>query len=63
MIDGVHWATDRGFVSMVDEGVKITVCALNAEQRGVAEVPQVDWGSQYILAQIVAHADEFVSFT
>ncbi len=60
MIDGVEWAQDDPFVSLVDAGAKISVCALNAEQRGVAEVPRVEWASQYTLAQIVAHCDEFV---
>ena len=72
MDDGVY-AVKRGtrtpvadeLASLVEGGVVVALCALNAEQRGVTKdeaVPGVLFGSQYDLAQLIDSADRFVSF-
>jgi len=44
------------------QGVKLAICAYNAEQRGVGRVEGVVWGSQYDWAHIVHDADRVVVF-
>lgn len=43
-------------------GAHLTICAYNAEQRGVGRVEGVVWGSQYDWAHIVHDADRVVVF-
>jgi sulfur relay (sulfurtransferase) complex TusBCD TusD component (DsrE family) len=72
MDDGVY-AVKRGkrtpladeLASLVEGGATASLCALNAEQRGVAKdeaAPGVVFGSQYDLAQLIDSADRFLSF-
>lgn len=62
MCDGVHNLNDDRFMSLIEKGVQVAVCAHNAEQRHVAQKEKVVWGSQYDLAGIVEESDRFLAF-
>ncbi len=62
MYDGVYNIHKNEFLELVDRGVNIAVCALNAEQRDVGRVEGVLFGSQYDHACIASEVDRFISF-
>ena len=62
MYDGVYNVNKKEFADLVDKGVDIAICAFNAEQRKVAKVDGILFGSQYDHACIASDVDRFVSF-
>jgi len=62
MYDGVYNVNKKEFAELVDKGVDIAICALNAEQRKVAKVDGILFGSQYDHACIASDVDRFISF-
>lgn len=62
MYDGVYNVNNKDFAGLVDRGVEIAICALNAEQRKVAKVEGILFGSQYDHACIAGDVDRFISF-
>lgn len=62
MYDGVYNVNKKEFAELVDKGVEIAICAFNAEQRKVAKVDGILFGSQYDHACIASDVDRFVSF-
>lgn len=62
MYDGVYNVNKKEFAQLVDKGVIVAVCALNAEQRKVGKVEGILFGSQYDHACIVGGVDRFISF-
>jgi len=62
MYDGVYNVHKKEFTELVFRGVKIAVCALNAEQRSVQKVDGILFGSQYDHACIAGDVDRFISF-
>ena len=62
MYDGVYNVHRKEFAQLADKGVRIAVCALNAEQRSVQKVGGILFGSQYDHACIAGEVDRFISF-
>ncbi len=62
MYDGVYNVNKKEFAELVDKGVEIAICAFNAEQRKVAKVDGILFGSQYDHACIASDVDRFISF-
>ena len=62
MYDGVYNVHKREFAQLADKGVRIAVCALNAEQRKIGKVDGTLFGSQYDHACIASNVDRFISF-
>lgn len=62
MYDGVYNINKKEFAGLTDIGVNIAVCALNAEQRKVAKVDGILFGSQYDNACMAKDVDRFLSF-
>ena len=62
MYDGVYNVHKKEFVELLNKGVNIAVCALNAEQRHVSKVGGIVFGSQYDHACIASDTDRFISF-
>lgn len=62
MYDGIYNVNRKEFAGLTEIGVNIAVCALNAEQRHVAKVEGILFGSQYDHACIARDVDKFLSF-
>lgn len=62
MCDGVHNVEDHRFLSVMEKGAHLTLCAHNADQRRVARREGIDWGSQYDLAGIIEQCDRIIGF-
>jgi len=62
MYDGVYNVHKKEFAQLSDKGVRIAVCALNAEQRKIGKVDGILFGSQYDHACIAGEVDRFISF-
>jgi sulfur relay (sulfurtransferase) complex TusBCD TusD component (DsrE family) len=62
MYDGVYNIHKKEFAQLADKGVRIAVCALNAEQRSVQKMEGILFGSQYDHACIAGEVDRFISF-
>ncbi len=62
MYDGVYNMQKKAFTDLVEKGVNIAVCALNAEQRNLAKIEGILFGSQYDHACIASDVDRFISF-
>ena len=62
MYDGVYNVQKKEFTQLADKGVRIAVCALNAEQRSVQKLEEILFGSQYDHACIAGNVDRFISF-
>ncbi len=62
MYDGDYNVNNKEFASLVDIGVNMAICALNAEQRKIAKVDGILFGSQYDHACIAGDVDRFISF-
>ena len=63
MCDGVYNINNKSFMSLLDKGVSITLCAHNASERAVEKKEGIRFGSQYDHAYIVNESDRFISFT
>lgn len=62
MADGVRNVDHRDTVDLANRGVRITVCALNAGQKGVKPVSHALFGSQYDLSVMAKECDRLVGF-
>jgi predicted peroxiredoxin len=62
MYDGVYNIQKKEFINLIEKGVNIAVCAFNAEQRNIARVDGILFGSQYDHACIASEVDGFISF-
>lgn len=62
MYDGIYNVNKKDFAELVNNGVEIAICALNAEQRKIGRVDGILFGSQYDHACIAGEADRFISF-
>ena len=62
MYEGVYNIHRKEFAELTGQGIDITVCALNCEQREVERVEGILFGSQYDHACIANDADRFISF-
>lgn len=65
MCDGVYALGEKALKELAAEGARVTVCGHNAEQRRVEEItdePNIEWGSQYDLAQMSEECDRIVAF-
>ncbi len=62
MYDGVYNVHKKELTALVDIGVNIALCAMNAEQRKVGKVDGILFGSQYDHACIAGGVDRFISF-
>lgn len=62
MYEGVYNIHKKEFSELVNKGVNITLCALNAEQRKVNKVDGVLFGSQYDHACNASEVDRFLTF-
>ncbi len=62
MYDGVYNVNKKEFAELIDKGVDIAICAFNAEQRKIARVEGILFGSQYDHACIASNVDRFISF-
>jgi sulfur relay (sulfurtransferase) complex TusBCD TusD component (DsrE family) len=62
MYDGVYNVNLKEFAGLVEKGVEIAICAFNAEQRKVAKVDGILFGSQYDHACMAGDVDRFISF-
>jgi sulfur relay (sulfurtransferase) complex TusBCD TusD component (DsrE family) len=63
MCDGVYHILYDNFLSLVDKGADVTLCAQNAMERGLEKKPGILFGSQYDLANIMAESDSFLALT
>jgi sulfur relay (sulfurtransferase) complex TusBCD TusD component (DsrE family) len=63
MCDGIYNINDKAFLSLLDKGANITVCAQNAYDKDIPKREGILFGSQYDLAVIVNESDRFLSFT
>lgn len=61
--EGVYNCLDKEFISLLDQGVKITLCEQSVKDRGLAISTPVDRGSLYDLACLVNQVDRLISFT
>ena len=62
MYDGVYNVHKKEFAQLVDKGVSIALCTLNAEQRKIGKVDGILFGSQYDHACIAQGVDRLISF-
>ncbi len=62
MYDGVYNIQKKEFTALIEKGVNIAVCAFNVEQRNIARVDGILFGSQYDHACIASEVDRFISF-
>jgi len=60
--DGVYHLLSDEFMTLVDKGAEVALCAHNALERGLEKRPGVLFGSQYDLSVMVAQSDTFLSF-
>jgi sulfur relay (sulfurtransferase) complex TusBCD TusD component (DsrE family) len=67
MDDGVAYALDPRIGPLLQAGVEVTVCAMDAEAHGLSpsaiEMAGVLLGSQHDHARILRDSDRFLSFT
>lgn len=63
MCDGVYNINNKSFLSLLDKGANIIVCAQNAHEKGVPKKEGILFGSQYDLAIMVNESERFLSFT
>lgn len=62
---GARAPVAQQLAQLLEQGVRVSLCAYNAELRGLGReevVPGIVWGSQYDLAQIVSGCDRFLYF-
>jgi hypothetical protein len=63
MDDGVHAAADPRVRALVDEGADVSLCAMDAEARGVIPVDGVRLGSQHDHAEMMRTAARVIAMT
>ena len=63
MYEGIYNIRRKDFIGLADEGIKITACAVNADESGLPRETRVHYGSQYDLAVLAQEAERFLSFT
>lgn len=63
MCDGVYHVLRKDFLTLIEKGAEVTLCAHNARERGLEKRPDILFGSQYDLACLVARSDSFLSLT
>jgi sulfur relay (sulfurtransferase) complex TusBCD TusD component (DsrE family) len=63
MCDGVYHILYQDFLSLIEKGAEVILCAQNALERGIEKKPGVLFRSQYDLASMVSQADGFLSLT
>ncbi len=63
MCDGVYHIVHQNFLSLIKKGAEVTLCAQNAMERGLEKKPEIIFGSQYDLADMVAQSDTFLALT
>ena len=63
MCDGVYHIVHQDFLSIIEKGAKVILCAHNAHERGLEKKPGIHFGSQYDLAGMVAQSDSFLALT
>lgn len=61
MMDAVYFVNGNRLDEVIDAGVKVTLCAHNAGERGIVERKGYHFGSQYDLAQLTAKADKMIT--
>ena len=64
--EGVKTATDQRYVSLIDAGVKMSVCAYGCQQHGVSTVlvdSRVSLSGLVVLSGIIDGCDRFLAFT
>lgn len=61
MMDAVYHVNGDKLDGIIKSGVKVTLCAHNAGERGVSKREGYNFGSQYDLAQLTAKADKMVT--
>jgi len=63
MCDGVYHILHQDLFTLIEKGAEVTLCAHNAQERGLEKRPGIAFGSQYDLACMVAQSDSFLSLT
>ena len=64
--EGVKTATDQRYVSLIDAGAKMSVCAYGCQQHGVPTVlvdSRVSLSGLVVLSGIIDGCDRFLAFT
>ena len=64
--EGVKTATDQRYVSLIDAGAKMSVCAYGCQQHGVPTVlvdSRVSLSGIVVLSGIIDGCDRFLAFT
>jgi sulfur relay (sulfurtransferase) complex TusBCD TusD component (DsrE family) len=64
--EGVKTATDQRYLSLIDAGVKMSVCAYGCQQHGVPTTTvdsRVSLSGLVVLSGIIEGCDRFLAFT
>jgi len=64
--EGVKTATDQRYLSLIDAGVKMSVCAYGCQQHGIPTVmvdSRVSLSGLVVLSGIIDACDRFLAFT
>ena len=64
--EGVKTATDQRYISLIDAGVKMSVCAYGCQQYGISTVTvdsRVSLSGLVVLSGIIDGCDRFLAFT
>ena len=62
MRDGVYNVQRKDFLALGGQGARLSLCALNVEQRSLPRLEGILFAGQYHLAQMVAECDRFLAF-
>lgn len=64
--EGVKTATDQRYISLIDAGVKMSVCAYGCQQYGISTVTvdsRISLSGLVVLSGIIEGCDRFLAFT
>ena len=64
--EGVKTATDQRYLSLIDAGAKMSVCAYGCQQHGIPTVmvdSRVSLSGLVVLSGIIDRCDRFLAFT
>jgi len=64
--EGVKTALDRRYISLIDAGVKMSVCAYGCQQHGVPTTTvdsRISLSGLVVLSGIIDRCDRFLAFT
>jgi sulfur relay (sulfurtransferase) complex TusBCD TusD component (DsrE family) len=64
--EGVKTAVDRRYISLIDAGVKMSVCAYGCQQHGVPTTTvdsRISLSGLVVLSGIIDRCDRFLAFT